>query len=34
MRDAAAATQDAAHGTVVTESNRRIIKEMTVKHFK
>jgi hypothetical protein len=34
MRDAAAATQDAAHETVVTESNRRIIEKMTVKLFK
>jgi hypothetical protein len=34
MRDAAAATQDSAHETVVSESNRRIIEEMTVKIFK
>jgi hypothetical protein len=33
MRDATAATLDAAHETVVTESNRRIVEEMTVKFF-
>jgi len=34
MREATAATLDSSHETVVTEPNRRIIEEMTVKLFK